>query len=242
MAVTRLSHPRTRVGGPLSRPAFSALVVPVVALMTTPSAIGQLRHDQRRTNGPVAFFVQLPAGWHQYREAPDATALNWQYHPSSDGWAPSMQRDAIAVTVYFPHPRGKQSYRPLRLTLPRRPSTLLEGTRDTPEFRIFGRVRGVDVNIFIDIRRLHPTRRQLRVARRVVSNIRFRGWARIRREAHPPLVSGLDAARQRLHRLSGRRSEEPEPLAAAPQGRVSHRRVSFSACWPSPPLGRGLCL
>jgi hypothetical protein len=157
----------------LSRPTFTALVVPVVALLTTPSAVGQLRDDQRRTNTPVASFIHVPAGWHQYREAPDATALSWPYQPNAYGWAPSMPRDGIAVTVYFPHPRGKQSYRPLRLALPRRPSALLEGTRDTPEYRIFGRVRGVDANIFVDIRRLHPTRRQLRVARRVVSNIRF---------------------------------------------------------------------
>jgi hypothetical protein len=84
-----------------------------------------------------------------------------------------MPRDGIAVAVYFPHVQGKQRYRPLRLVLPRRPSTLLEGTHDTPEYRIFGRVRGVDVNIFVDIRRLHPSRRQLRAAQRVVSSIRF---------------------------------------------------------------------
>ena len=84
-----------------------------------------------------------------------------------------MPRGGIGVTVYFPHPRGKQSYRPLRIVLPRRPTTLLEGTRNTPEYRIFGRVRGVDVNIFVDIRRLHPSPRQLRTAQRVVSNIRF---------------------------------------------------------------------
>lgn len=84
-----------------------------------------------------------------------------------------MPRGAIAVTVYFPHPRGKQRYGSLRLLLPRRPATLLEGTRDTPEYRIFGRVRGVDANIFVDIRRLHPSRAQLRAAQRVVSSIRF---------------------------------------------------------------------
>jgi hypothetical protein len=84
-----------------------------------------------------------------------------------------MPRDGIAVSVFFPHPGGKPTYQPLRLVLPRRPATFLEGTRDTPEYRIFGRVRGVDVNIFVDIRRLHPSRRQLRDAERVVSAIRF---------------------------------------------------------------------
>jgi hypothetical protein len=50
---------------------------------------------------------------------------------------------------------------------------MLDGTHDTPEYRIFGRVRGVDVNIFVDIRRLHPSRRQLRAAQRIVSSVRF---------------------------------------------------------------------
>src|SRR5436190_1627710 len=68
-------------------------------------------------------------------------------------------------------PRSR--YGPLRLVLPRRPATFLEGTRDTPEYRIFGRARAVDVNIFVDIRRLHPTRADLRAAQRVVSRIRF---------------------------------------------------------------------
>ena len=121
---------------------------------------------------PVAHFRHLPQGWHQYRETPDATALNWNYRPNSYGWASSMPRGGIAVNVYFPPPH-KPHYQPLRLVLPRRPATLLEGTRETPEYRIFGRVRGVDVNIFVDIRRLHPTCADLGAAQRVVSRIRF---------------------------------------------------------------------
>ena len=149
------------------------LAVLLFALLITPNAIGQSQGNRSFFSAPVASFVRLPSGWHEYRDMPGTTALSWHYRPSQYGWATSMPRDGIAVTVYFPHVGGKQSYRPLRLVLPRRPSTLLEGTHDTPEYRILGRVRGVDVNIFVDIRRLHPSRRQLRAAQRVVSSVRF---------------------------------------------------------------------
>jgi len=82
-----------------------------------------------------------------------------------------MPREGIAVYVHF-FPR-KPRYRPLRLVLPRRPTTLLEGTLDTPEYRIAGRVRGVDLIIFVDIRSHHPSRAQLSTAGRVLSRIRF---------------------------------------------------------------------
>lgn len=82
-----------------------------------------------------------------------------------------MPRGGIAVYVHFLP--GRPHFRPLRLVFPRKPATLLEGTRDTPEYRIFGRVQGADLIIFVDIRRLHPTRVQLAAARRVVSLIRF---------------------------------------------------------------------
>jgi hypothetical protein len=122
---------------------------------------------------PTARFVQLPAGWHQFREAPDATALNWRYHPNSNGWAPSMPRGGIAVSVYFPHPGQRQRYRPLRLLMPRHPSGFLEGTRDTLEYRIYGRVRGGDAAIFVDIHRPHPTCADLGLAQRIVARLRF---------------------------------------------------------------------
>jgi hypothetical protein len=156
------------------RPRFRLfpLAFLAVALLITPSAMGQSQGSWSLL-APAASFAPLPSGWHEYRDMPGATALSWHYRPSQSGWAPSMPRDGIAVAVYFPHVQGKQHYRPLRLVLPRRPSTLLEGTHDTPEYRIFGRVRGVDVNIFVGIRRLHPSRRQLRAAQRVVSSIRF---------------------------------------------------------------------
>jgi hypothetical protein len=120
---------------------------------------------------PIARFAHLPVGWHQYPDPPDALALNWRYRPNNFGWAPSMPRGGIAVYVHFLP--GKPHFRPLRLVLPRRPATLLEGTRDTPEYRIYGRVNRSDVIIFVDIRRLHTTHAQLVAARRVVSLVRF---------------------------------------------------------------------
>ena len=118
------------------------LAVLLFALLITPNAIGQSQGNRSFFSAPVASFARLQSGWHEYRAMPGTTALSWHYRPSQYGWATSMPRDGIAVTVYFPHVRGRQRYRPLRLVLPRRPSTLLEGTHDTPEYRIFGRVRG----------------------------------------------------------------------------------------------------
>jgi hypothetical protein len=120
---------------------------------------------------PVARFAHLPVGWHQYPDPPDALALSWRYRANTFGWAASMPRGGIAAYVHFLP--GKAHFRPLRLVLPRRPVTLLEGTRDTPEYRIYGRVEGADLIIFVDIRRLHPTHAQLAAARRVVSLTRF---------------------------------------------------------------------
>jgi hypothetical protein len=144
-----------------------------VALTVAWSPPAHAQHGRSLIRTPFASFSHLPPGWHQYRDATDATALSWHYRPNSYGWAPSMPRGGIAVSVYFPHPRQRQHYGPLRLVLPRRPATFLEGARDTPEYRIFGRARAVDVNIFVDIRRLHPTRADLRAAQRVVSRIRL---------------------------------------------------------------------
>jgi hypothetical protein len=119
-----------------------------------------------------AHFDHIPAGWHQYRESRgDVLALNWRYRPNSRGWAPSMPPGGIAVYVHFLP--GRPHYRPLRLVLPRRPVTLLEGTQDIPEYRIYGRVGRSDLMIFVDIRKLHPSHAQLAAARRVISLIRF---------------------------------------------------------------------
>jgi len=83
-----------------------------------------------------------------------------------------MPRGGIVVQVFFPSQAPR--YRPLRLLLPRRPATTLEGAPDTPEYRIHGRVRGHDVEVWVDIRQPRPSRAQQRLAQRIVSAIRFR--------------------------------------------------------------------
>jgi hypothetical protein len=83
-----------------------------------------------------------------------------------------MPRNGIAVWVSFPQQTSR--YPPLKLVLPRSPATTLEGAPDTPEYRIHGRVGGHDVEVWVDIRRPHPTRKLLRLAQRAVSAIRFR--------------------------------------------------------------------
>jgi hypothetical protein len=82
-----------------------------------------------------------------------------------------MPKGGIAVSVTFAGAPG--SYNPLRLRLPRRPAVMLEGTTDTPEYRIEGRTHGWNVNISIDIRSSHPTAAQLHEAQRVLTSIRF---------------------------------------------------------------------
>lgn len=82
-----------------------------------------------------------------------------------------MPKGGIIVEVTFPAVRGRLE--PLRLVLPKRPTTLLEGTKDTPEYRIAGRTHGTNVLISVDIRDPHPTAGELNSAQRVVSAIRF---------------------------------------------------------------------
>jgi hypothetical protein len=117
-------------------------------------------------------FSHLPAGWRAF-SGDGATALSWPYRPNSSGWAPAMPKNGIAVNVFFL--RTKTAHYPaLRLVLPKKPATTLEGAPDTPEYRIHGRVGGRDVEVWVDIRRPHPTNAQRRIAQRVVSGIRFK--------------------------------------------------------------------
>lgn len=158
----------------MRRPAAMALrgAAIVIAVLAAAASAPPARAEPLASGtAPVARFAHLPVGWHQYPQLPDALALSWRYRPNSHGWGTSMPRGGIAVYVHFLP--GRPHFRPLRLVFPRKPATLLEGTRDTPEYRIFGRVQGADLIIFVDIRRLHPTRVQLAAARRVVSLIRF---------------------------------------------------------------------
>ena len=83
-----------------------------------------------------------------------------------------MPRNGIVVNVFFV--ASKCPYPPLRLVMPAKPSTFLEGAPDTPEYRIHGRVAGRNVEVWVDIRRRHPTKSQLHHAQSVVASIEFR--------------------------------------------------------------------
>jgi hypothetical protein len=118
-------------------------------------------------------LATLPGGWHSFRSGEGAYALSWNYRPGPGGWATDMPKDGIVVRVFFPLER-RPHYPTLSLVIPKRPATTLEGAPDTPEYRIHGRVRGRDVEVWIDIRRRRPTEAQLRAAQLVVAGLRFR--------------------------------------------------------------------
>jgi hypothetical protein len=82
-----------------------------------------------------------------------------------------MPRGGIAISVLFPTQSSR--YKPLSLRLPKKPATMLEGTTDTPEYRILGRVAGRDVEVRVDIRERRPSKARLSLAQRIVSAIRF---------------------------------------------------------------------
>jgi hypothetical protein len=121
---------------------------------------------------PIVAFAQLPAGWHAFATDNGAYALSWRYRPNSSGWAPSMPKDGIAINIFFP--TDTPHYAPLKLVMPKSAATTLAGAPDTPEYRIHGRVNGRDVELWVDIRRPHPTKQQLRVAQRAVYAVRFK--------------------------------------------------------------------
>jgi hypothetical protein len=123
---------------------------------------------------PIASFAQLPAGWHQFAGSNGgAYALSWRYRPRVNGWASVLPRDGIAVQIFFLN-EATPHYQRLKLVMPRSPATTLDGHPDTPEYRIHGRVDGRDVEVWVDIRRPHPTHQQLRLAQRAVSSVRFK--------------------------------------------------------------------
>jgi hypothetical protein len=122
---------------------------------------------------PAVAFAALPSGWRSYQSS-GVIGTSWSYIPGQlpGGPADYMPEGGIIVNVTFPTAGAK--FKPLRLVLPARPTTTLEGTQDTPEFRIQGRTHGANVLIFVDIRNRRPTASELRIAQRVVSAIRFR--------------------------------------------------------------------
>ncbi|MBA3841460.1 MAG: hypothetical protein H0X39_02380 [Actinobacteria bacterium] len=117
-------------------------------------------------------FQTLPPSWHSYWSL-GAVATSWAYVPgrNSNGPADHMPKGGTIVEVSFPTQHVR--FPPLRLVLPHRPAVMLEGTTDTPEYRIEGRMHGSNVMISVDIRSPHPSAAELRIAQRVVSAIRF---------------------------------------------------------------------
>jgi hypothetical protein len=82
-----------------------------------------------------------------------------------------MPVGGIAVNVFFP--RIKTRLPPLQLVLPRRSAVMLEGTTDTPEYRIEGTLAGHVIYVWIDIRTKRPTALQRRAAQEALNAIRF---------------------------------------------------------------------
>jgi hypothetical protein len=122
---------------------------------------------------PAVSFTHLPAGWCAFAEGDGGVyATSWRYRQNSFGWAAAMPRGGIVVRVFLPNVAQRPPA--LRLVLPARPATTLDGTTDTPEFRLHGQVAGRDAEVWIDIRRARPTRADRRSAQRVLSTIRFR--------------------------------------------------------------------
>jgi hypothetical protein len=123
---------------------------------------------------PVAVsFADLPRGWRQSGTLGlDGFATSWPYNPGPRGWAAAIPVNGIVVQVFFvrdnpPHP-------PLELRLPATTRFALDGAPDVREYRISGRIRGHNVEVWADIRSRSPSRRLLRTAQRVVSALRFR--------------------------------------------------------------------
>ena len=121
---------------------------------------------------PSAVFAALPAGWRSYQDA-GAVATSWAYAPGKRPGGPADYMPTGGIIVNVTYPTARTKFKPLRLVLPRRPTTMLEGTKDTLEYRIEGRTHGTNVLIYVDIRNPHPTVPELRIAERVVSAIRF---------------------------------------------------------------------
>jgi hypothetical protein len=121
---------------------------------------------------PIVSFAQLPSGWHAFNGVNGVYATSWNYHPNSSGWAASIPRGGIVVTVFFA--KDTAHLPALKLVVPRHAATMLEGTTDTPEYRLQGRVNGRDVEVWIDIRKPHPNQTQLRIVQRVISALCFR--------------------------------------------------------------------
>lgn len=158
----------------MSRTVYLASAMALVSVATASPSGARRSAAESASPGrlPVVAFTRLPSGWHGYGGIGGAHATSWRYRPNPQGWAPAMPRNGTVVNVFFV--TRKRPYAPLRLVMPATASTFLEGAPDTPEYRIHGRVAGRNVEVWVDIRRRHPTKHQLARAQHVVAAIRFR--------------------------------------------------------------------
>jgi hypothetical protein len=119
---------------------------------------------------PVVAFGRLPPGWHSFGSVGRAYATSWRYHPRGEGRVLyQMPRGGIVVAVTFSSAMTR--FRPLKLVLPKKATTLVRGTSDTHEYRLRGRAHGRNVEILVDIRQWRPTRQQLRLAQQVLNSV-----------------------------------------------------------------------
>jgi hypothetical protein len=150
-----------------------------------------------------ATFTDVPGGWKTFdrdvalvnRHGADleSYALSWAYKPNPLGWANRMPPNAIAVHVILirrsptnpaanlcantPHLPTFPPIRQFPLVLPKTTAATQEGEPKIPEYRVFGRFDNFyNVDLRVDINRLHPTPALLQLAQRVVSGLRFPRW------------------------------------------------------------------
>jgi hypothetical protein len=151
----------------------------------------------------AAKFAYVPVGWktfdrdfallHRRGADVESYALSWAYTPNSLGWASRMPPNAIGVHVILirrsptnptadlcgqtPHLPNFTLIRRFPLVLPHTTAATQEGEPNIPEYRVFGRFDDFyNIDLRVDINRVHPTPAMLQLAQHVVSGLRFPRW------------------------------------------------------------------
>jgi hypothetical protein len=151
----------------------------------------------------AAKFAYVPVGWktfdrdfallHRRGADVESYALSWAYTPNSLGWASRMPPNAIGVHVILirrsptnptanlcgqtPHLPNFPLIRRFPLVLPHTTAATQEGEPNIPEYRVFGRFDDFyNIDLRVDINRVHPTPAMLQLAQHVVSGLRFPRW------------------------------------------------------------------
>jgi hypothetical protein len=179
------------------------LVLVLVATVTGASVgarAGSAAAQRRVVHG--ATFPSLPAGWRAFdddfgllgHDGADVTtyALSWRYQPNSLGWADSMPRGAVAISVQLSRRLGRRAgvnlcarapvwpgfpARHLPLRLPVRTRATLDGSPQIPEYRIEGRLgKAYNVDLRVDVNAPRPAPATLALARRLVAHLGFPAW------------------------------------------------------------------